>query len=306
MWILIGVCTLLLQLSSIGECKEDSAVQKATLGQFPSIVAFVDKQTREIKFGGTLVSRFCILSAAHCFDSTSPSSVLAMGGDVRSTPPAAASRQLIGLKTVTRHQKYNAKTLTCDYALVTLSEPVKETAFFKVAPLAKITPTTKANCKLAGWGVARKGRAATGRVLRFSALFIGDTNACRVRMATKFDNTKLCAKASRVLRSGALKKSGALRTGGDACQGDSGGPLYCNGKLAGIVSSRQGCARAGFVGLYSDVAKQRAWIEEQIKQTRALRSRRLKGIASKMGTSLIRRLFTAAICVVHSVRSVLH
>ncbi|CAD7082663.1 unnamed protein product [Hermetia illucens] len=145
-------------------------------------------------------------------------SVLAMGGDVRSTPPAAASRQLIGLKTVTRHQKYNAKTLTCDYALVTLSEPVKETAFFKVAPLAKITPTTKANCKLAGWGVARKGRAATGRVLRFSALFIGDTNACRVRMATKFDNTKLCAKASRVLRSGALKKSGALRTGGDACQ----------------------------------------------------------------------------------------
>lgn len=63
-----------------------------------------------------------------------------------------------------------------------------------------------------------QGRAATGRVLRFSALFIGDTNACRVRMATKFDNTKLCAKASRVLRSGALKKSGALRTGGDACQ----------------------------------------------------------------------------------------
>ena len=52
--------------------------------------------------------------------------------------------------------------------------------------------------------------------------------------------------------------------GKDACQGDSGGPLAVDGKLAGVVSWGNGCAKKGYPGAYTEVAAFREWIEEKI------------------------------------------
>ncbi|XP_058790792.1 trypsin-like [Phymastichus coffea] len=50
------------------------------------------------------------------------------------------------------------------------------------------------------------------------------------------------------------------RTG---CLGDSGGPLVVNGRLAGILSWGNGCMKARYPGLYTEIAYYRDWIERK-------------------------------------------
>lgn len=53
--------------------------------------------------------------------------------------------------------------------------------------------------------------------------------------------------------------------GKDACQGDSGGPLAIDGRLAGIVSWGNGCAKKGYPGVYTEIAAYRDWIDSKLK-----------------------------------------
>jgi trypsin len=50
----------------------------------------------------------------------------------------------------------------------------------------------------------------------------------------------------------------------DSCQGDSGGPLVVDGKLVGIVSTGNGCARPGSPGIYTRAAAYEADIRAQL------------------------------------------
>ena len=57
-------------------------------------------------------------------------------------------------------------------------------------------------------------------------------------------------------------KSENFQGGIDSCQGDSGGPLVCDGKLVGIVSFGNGCAKPGFPGVYTKVESYLEWISK--------------------------------------------
>lgn len=58
--------------------------------------------------------------------------------------------------------------------------------------------------------------------------------------------------------------AGVPEGGKDSCQGDSGGPVVLNGNLVGIVSWGDGCARAGYPGVYTNVAYFLDWINQTV------------------------------------------
>jgi secreted trypsin-like serine protease len=57
--------------------------------------------------------------------------------------------------------------------------------------------------------------------------------------------------------------AGYPQGGVDTCQGDSGGPLFASGRVVGVTSWGNGCAEAGFPGVYARVAdtKLRTWVK---------------------------------------------
>ena len=58
--------------------------------------------------------------------------------------------------------------------------------------------------------------------------------------------------------------AGLEEGGKDACQGDSGGPMIDeSGALVGVVSWGNGCAQAGYSGVYTRVGQFVDWVNEQ-------------------------------------------
>lgn len=65
----------------------------------------------------------------------------------------------------------------------------------------------------------------------------------------------------------------AYATAKDSCQGDSGGPLVATlpvgnspTELVGIVSFGFGCARQGYPGVYTEVARYSYWIDRHLSR----------------------------------------
>lgn len=79
-------------------------------------------------------------------------------------------------------------------------------------------------------------------------------------------SSKECEEAYKIYELKANNKVCAIHPdrvdGRDSCQGDSGGPLQSDltGKLVGVVSFGQGCAKAEYPGVYLKVSAVRDWI----------------------------------------------
>lgn len=60
--------------------------------------------------------------------------------------------------------------------------------------------------------------------------------------------------------------AGLEEGGKDACQGDSGGPIRddASGELIGVVSWGQGCAQAGYAGVYGNLGSFASFLSSNI------------------------------------------
>jgi trypsin len=205
-----------------------------------------------LKCGGSIISPYYILTAAHCIATTSPRNERVSVGSLRFTGSVTPAPQYHEIAAVYRHPQYNSGTIDYDVAILELATPIvmgQFTQAVRIAP-ASSGPFDGQVSTITGWGTTSEG-GAISQVLREVQIPVIPNAECRSYYgASSITDRMVCA----------YTPGG----GKDSCQGDSGGPaVVYSGTTAqqiGIVSWGQGCARAGYPGVYTRVSSVYTWI----------------------------------------------
>jgi len=218
--------------------------------------------------GGTILNNEWILSAAHCFvTSSGPASkgiFTVRVGDYDNSR-TDENEQEFELDVLKIHDNYNTVTLNFDFALLKIKKkdgrsiefnPHVQPACF---PDIAVLPEVGLNCFVSGWGNTDPARPHYPNILKAIQAPILDTNKCNGPTMYKgaiTEQNMFCA--------------GYEQGGIDSCQGDSGGPLVCHldGKyvIEGVVSWGYGCAQPNQPGVYAKVRNNLAWIRKQMEE----------------------------------------
>lgn len=208
--------------------------------------------------GGSIISSKWILTAAHCagYFSAAKAGVLNLKDQGVS----------FKVKRTIKHPKYNASTMTHDYALVELEESIDLRRYnLRAVKLADKTFETN--------GYQDPGLDAT--VYGFGNLGSGIPNSSKtlnkvvVPIVSNEQANKPEAYGGEVDES--MIAAGYERGGKDSCQGDSGGPMvvfdHRNDPVqVGVVSWGEGCAKPNKYGIYSKVSYVFDWIKSNISK----------------------------------------
>ncbi|KAG9246712.1 trypsin-like cysteine/serine peptidase domain-containing protein [Calycina marina] len=218
----------------------------AVAGEFPYIVSLQKSSSHFC--GGVLYNAYTVLTAAHCSVGQTASSVSVRAG----TLTWASGGTLVGVSEITVHPSYVSSTIDSDVAVWHLS-----TAFLNSSTIGYVTmpvqgsdPATGLSTTTAGWGLTSESGSTLPAALREVTVPVISRASCRAEYGTSAVTTNMfCA--------------GLAAGGKDSCSGDSGGPIIdaSTGVLIGLVSWGQGCAEAGYAGVYSRLGNFVTWVE---------------------------------------------
>ncbi|KAH8282902.1 hypothetical protein KR054_010686, partial [Drosophila jambulina] len=193
--------------------------------------------------GGSLIDSETVLTAAHCMQSYSAAEMqVRLGSTARNE-----GGEVVSVRDFKFHEGYNSKLMVNDVAIIKLGTPVRQTTKIRAIELATVTPPSGTTAVVSGWGTTCFLFCSSPNNLMSVGVDLVDKKDCAsstYSYGDQIQDTMVCAYSE--------KK--------DACQGDSGGPLVANGQLVGVVSWGNGCAWAGYPGVYADVASLHSWI----------------------------------------------
>ncbi|WP_328353887.1 serine protease [Streptomyces sp. NBC_00457] len=197
--------------------------------------------------GGTLVSATKVVTAAHCMAGESADDVRVVGGR---TYLNGTNGTVSEVTDIWVSPDYTDATNGDDVAVLTLATSMPYTTAPYVSADDTDVYATGATARILGWGTTSAGGSSSNQLRTATVPLVSDSS-CGSSYGSDFvQSDMVCA--------------GHEAGGVDTCQGDSGGPLLIGGVLAGITSWGEGCAAAGFPGVYTRLTTFSDEVTEQI------------------------------------------
>jgi secreted trypsin-like serine protease len=218
-----------------------------TTTSYPFIMQITDASQDQF-CGGTLVSATKVVTAAHCLVGETTSSVRVVGGR---TYLNGTNGTVSRVSDIWIHPDYQDVTEGNDVAVLTLSTSMPYTPVSYVDSSDTDVYATGATARILGWGTTSSGGSSSNQ-LRTATVPLVSNSSCASSYGSDFISSDMvCA--------------GYTSGGVDTCQGDSGGPLLIGGVLAGITSWGEGCAQAGYPGIYTRLTTFSDEVTEQVE-----------------------------------------
>ncbi|KAI2662589.1 Chymotrypsin B [Labeo rohita] len=200
--------------------------------------------------GGSLISEYWVVTAAHCDVRTSHRIIL--GEHNKGSLNTQEDTQTMRVSQVFTHPQWNPNTIEHDIALIKLTEPVSLNSHVSPVCLAETSDQFASGmiCVTSGWGVTKYNALFTPNELQQVALPLLSNQECMNHWGSNIHDTMICAGAA----------------GASSCMGDSGGPLVCQKAdvwtLVGIVSWGSSRCDTSIPGVYARVTELRAWVDQ--------------------------------------------
>ncbi|MER5943257.1 serine protease [Streptomyces sp. uw30] len=218
-----------------------------TTTSYPFMMQITDASQDQF-CGGTLVSATKVVTAAHCMVGESTSSVRVVGGR---TYLNGTNGTVSRVSDIWIHPDYQDVTEGNDVAVLTLSTSMSYTPASYVDSSDTGVYATGTTARILGWGTTSSGGSSSNQ-LRTATVPTVSNSSCSSSYGSDFiASDMVCA--------------GYTSGGTDTCQGDSGGPLLIGGVLAGITSWGEGCAQAGYPGIYTRLTTFSDEVTEQVE-----------------------------------------
>ncbi|MEV0170145.1 serine protease [Streptomyces sp. NPDC050803] len=204
-----------------------------TTTAYPFMMQITDSSQSQF-CGGTLVSPTKVVTAAHCMVGETTSSVRVVGGRTyRNGTNGTVSR----VSNIWIHPSYTDATNGDDVAVLTLSTSMPYTTAPYVSSSQTGVYAAGTTARIIGWGTTSSGGSSSNQLRTATVPIVSDSSCAGSYGSDFIASDMVCA--------------GYTSGGVDTCQGDSGGPLLVGGVLAGITSWGEGCALAGYPGVYT-------------------------------------------------------
>ncbi|XP_061707980.1 trypsin epsilon-like [Cydia pomonella] len=204
--------------------------------------------------GGTVLSSWAILTAAHCFNNNKNVKDMHVRFGARYIYDMSADSYKIWY--IVEHEDYNKEApFACDIALIFTRRPIR---FNKKTQRAMIVQSNKwmnereRNFKATGWGFTSYGGSISNSGLMETQLRFVSLNKCRRKHhGSRLTEDMFCLYGDGIR---------------DTCQGDSGGAILWNRQVVGLVSHGDGCAQKDKPGIYTNVYYFLPWMNKKIKE----------------------------------------
>nr|ABB89132.1 serine protease CFSP3 [Azumapecten farreri] len=198
--------------------------------------------------GAAIVSDKHAITAAHCVDGTSASSLsLRVGSSYHKN-----GGTIVGVQTIRVHERYNgnAPGYPNDIAILVVAGSLTSNVNAEAVDLPQ-NPNENyngADCEITGWGRTELGGLPD--ILQVANTNVLSQSECTNYWGSNINTGHVC-----------------VRTGNNgACQGDSGGPLTCSGVLVGVTSWGYSDCRVSHPSVYTRITTFLDWINDNMSR----------------------------------------